>query len=108
MHNTVLDFIQRQEFPVGSTGISFIRIGEFDLIFCMSTVNRRIRQTYGIIVRSRAQCCRKNKAVYGINGSMFLNAVMQFIVFNGPVGIEISGIFFRQVNKLCSRGGISR
>ena len=46
---------------------------------------------------SRAQMGGKDKAVFSVDGCVFLKPIMRFFIFNSPVGIKVTGEFFRVI-----------
>ena len=56
----------------------------------MAAEDRAILQEIGVMDRSRAVDGGQNKAVLGINGRMFLESKMGYLVFDGPVAFQVT------------------
>jgi hypothetical protein len=56
----------------------------------MAAEDGTIWQILRVINGSRIESGSQNKAVINVNRCMFFEAVMRLIVFNSPVGFEVS------------------
>jgi hypothetical protein len=90
-HDAVFDLIEGEKVPVGFSGVAFIGIDLFDFLLGMTTERRAVGQEVGIVDRGRSQCGGQHKAVAGVHRGMFLQPKVRGIIFDYPVGLEITG-----------------
>ena len=69
--------------------IAFVGINLFKFLFGMQAVERTPGQIRRVVVRGRRDHGGKDKAVVGIDGSMFFESVVWGIVLHDPVRIDI-------------------
>ena len=96
-HNAIGNLIVCQKLPIWFTSIAFIGIDFFNRLFCVSAIDRAVRQIVGIVDRSLGQSGGQDEAVVGVHGGlprsirrpfnwgMFLQAIVGDIVFDDPV-----------------------
>jgi hypothetical protein len=94
-HNAVFDLIEAKELAVVFSKIALIRKHLFDRVFGMTTAGDTQGEIGAVMEGSRGDLGGKNKAVTGINRSMFLQTKMGTIISHGPVGLKITGEFKR-------------
>ena len=63
-------------------------------ILSMHTGNNDHRQVDRVVLRRGCHVRGKKESIFGIHRDMFLESEMWCIIFNGPVGIQISGVLF--------------
>jgi hypothetical protein len=67
------------------TGIAFIGINLFDGLLGMFAKHGAVIQIVGIVNRGLCNGRGQDKPMIDVNGSMFFQAIMRGIVFDGPV-----------------------
>ena len=90
-HDAIGNLIECQKVPVGFSGVAFIGIDFFDLLFGMTTEGRAVGQEVGIVDRGRREGGGQHKAVAGVHRRMFLQPEVRGIIFDHPVGFEVPG-----------------
>ena len=78
------------EVAVGETGVALVGIDDFDRFIGMATEDRAILQEVGVMDRGRTMDGGQDKAMLGINGRMFLEPEVRFLIFDGSVAFQIA------------------
>ena len=82
-----------KELTVIFAEVSFIGVDFFDGFIGMTTGGDTEGKIGAVVMRSRGYFCGQDETVVGIDGGMLLKSEVRGVIFDGPVGFNISGEF---------------
>ena len=90
-HDAVLDLVKTEELPVFLSKVALVGKDLLDRILGMTTSGDTEGEIGAVMERSRGHFRGEDKTISGIHRSVLFQSKVRLVVFDRPVGIEISG-----------------
>jgi hypothetical protein len=104
-HDAVSDFVQIEKISIVFSKIPFIGIHFLDGLIGMTTAGNAKGKIGAVMVGSGGHFRSKNKSITGIDGGVFLEPEVGFVIFDRPVRFEVSGKL-KEVAIFIQTGGL--